>query len=126
MSVFLTSPEGNSYSLFRIGGAKAVDSGFLLLGTGAEEILEYIATPTDVGLGWREALVDLLRSYRPNRPIRQIDWVGIAAMTDFEWAKDWAASNGWAIPEPPQGAPAPTASSTQPKRRPGSEATTAD
>jgi len=120
MSNFLTSPEGNAYSLFRIGGAKAIESGFLLLGSGAEEILEYIPTPTGVALAWRDALVTMLSGHRPNRPIRQIDWVGLAADVDFEWASAWAPQNGWIAPA------APTEAGTQPVRRPGQAALAAD
>jgi len=91
MSAHLVTPAGDAYSVDRIGGVRATDGGFLLLGNGADEILEWTEAPTAVALAWRDHLVSLLSSHRPRRPLKQLDWLGIAASVDPQWA----AEQGW-------------------------------
>ncbi len=113
MPTFITSPSGHLYNVFGIGGAKALDSGFLLLGigTGSERpILDYIPCPPKVSVAWRDALAVALEahSHRPNRPMRPIDWLAVAASVD----REWAIANEWSDAEvapdtKPAGNPAP-------------------
>lgn len=104
---FLTSPEGNVYATSRIGGAKAVDGGFVLLGTGVgnDRVLEYIETPTAVAIAWRNALSQTLTASHNDRRLPKIDWVGLAAEIDRPWATQWAAKQG--LSEPKVSAPTP-------------------
>jgi hypothetical protein len=91
---FLLTPAGDAYSMARIGGAKAVDTGLLILGNGPDELLEYYEAPGPVAALWRDELVALLGGYRPHRPVRQLDWLALAAKADVAWAKE----NGWSGP----------------------------
>lgn len=97
---FINSPEGNVYSLSRIGGGKALDSGFVLLGTGTgnDRVLEYIEAPTAVAVAWRNALSQALVNARSDRPVQQIDWIGLAVGADADWTKQWAETQGLPIP----------------------------
>jgi hypothetical protein len=110
---FILTPAGDAYSISRIGGAKAVDGGFILFGAGPDEILEYQEAPTDVAIAWRNAAVALLGSHRPNRPVRQIDWLGLAATVDEPWARQM----GWTSPAAPVPTP-PAATATPPRINP--------
>jgi hypothetical protein len=78
---------------------KALESGFLVtgIGTGAEPpILEYLPCPPEVARVWRDALAEVLElhSHRPNRPVKRIDWLGLAASVDREWALEQGWSEG--------------------------------
>jgi hypothetical protein len=88
---FIKTPSDNMYSKERVGGVKALENALMILGNGPDEILEYLEVPTAVALAWRDALVNLLSGHRPNRPLRQLDWLAIAASAD----PTWAAANGW-------------------------------
>ena len=88
---FLRSPQGNVFHNGRIGGAKAVEEGFLLLDNSEQGLLEYSEVPTAIAIAWRDSVVDSLTSYRPKRPVKQIDWWGIAAKID----EGFARKNGW-------------------------------
>jgi hypothetical protein len=114
---FLSTPQRDAYSFERLGGNKAVENGFLILGSGPGEILEYTECPTPVALAWRDALTALLASYRPGRPMKQLDWLAIAASVDEPWARD----NGWVPPE----APAVSPLAPPPKPKPLAPATAA-
>jgi len=109
---FLLTPAGDAYSISRIGGAKAVDDGFLLFGAGTDEILEYHEVPTRVAVCWRNATVTLLSSYRPNRPVKQIDWLSLAATVDEPWARKL----GWTAPVVAAVAPAQPIATTTSQR----------
>jgi hypothetical protein len=109
---FILTPAGDAYSISRIGGAKAVEGGFILFGAGPDEILEYQEAPTAVAIAWRNATVALLGSYRPNRPVRQIDWLGLAATVDEPWARQ----QGWTAPAGPATPPAAPVATATPKR----------
>jgi hypothetical protein len=85
---FLSTPDGNVFTIQRIGGAKAVLNGFLLLGTGVDEVLEYVDTPTEVALAWRNAIVQVLQHYRPGRTLPSLDWRMIAAEAHPSWAEE--------------------------------------
>ena len=98
---FFRMPSGNAYHISRIAGARAVEEAFLALGNAEEGLLEYDEAPTDVAVAWRDAAVEVLTSYRPNRPLRQVDWWGIAAKIDPGFAR----ANGWR----PEGEAAPQA-----------------
>lgn len=111
MSAFFVTAGGDVRNVECIGGAKAVEGGFLLLGIGQDEILEWMEVPTPVALAWRDAVVGLLSTYRPRRPLKQLDWLGIAAGVDPQWS----AAQGWKPAEPPAAAappPAPTPAPT--------------
>ena len=86
MQAFLKTPSGDIYAAYRIGGAKAFEGGFILFGTGAEEILEYHELPTAVAIVWRDCVSDGLLAHRPHRPFRQIDWGEMAWLADPVWA----------------------------------------
>jgi hypothetical protein len=112
---YLSTPKGDLYSLGRVGGCKAIASGLLILGSGADELLELTEATECVALAWRDALHDLLQNHRPGRPLRQLDWLGIAAAVD----PAWASTHGWEQPlaaatatvnAPPKRGPAPAAS----------------
>jgi hypothetical protein len=92
---FIRSPRDDLYSLGRIGGVKATESGFLLFGNGAEEILEFIETPASVAVAWRDELGGLMDSLQRGRRASQIDWLGVAAQVDAKWATE----NGWVAAE---------------------------
>jgi hypothetical protein len=98
---FLPTPAGNVFAIQRIGGAKAVPTGFLLLGTGVDEILEYIETPSTVAMAWRDAIAHALQHHRPGRTLPSLDWASLAAAAD----PTWAAEN-LGVPEAPAPAPA--------------------
>jgi len=107
---FLRTPSGDLYSLVRIGGVKAVESGFLLLGAGAQELLEYYECPPTVAIAWRDRFQENYAMHRPGRRFPAIDWYAEAVAAD----PDWAASNLQPDPAPvpePQARLAP-----QPKR----------
>lgn len=108
---FLRSPQGNGFHISRIGGAKAVQDGFLLLEISEQGLLEYSEVPTAIAIAWRDALVDSLTSYRPKRPVTQIDWWGIAATIDEALARE----NGW-VPADKED-PANSPSSVPPRRK---------
>ena len=108
---FLRSPQGNVFHIGRIGGAKAIEGGFLLLEIVDQGLLEYSDAPTSVALAWRDALAEALTSYRPKRPVTQIDWLGIAATKDEVFARE----NGW-VPADKEG-PADNPSSVPPQRK---------
>lgn len=104
---FLRAPDGCSYNVHRIGGVKAPASGYVLLGTGANELLCYVETSPKVAIAWRDATVEVLANHRPDRQLPQIDWAGLAIEAD----PDWAAENGWS-------AEAGSASSARPAPQP--------
>lgn len=108
---FLRSPHGNVFHIGRIGGAKAVEEGFLLLDNSEQGLLEYTEVPTAIAIAWRDAVVEALTSYRPKRPVKQVDWWGIAAKTDEALAR----LNGW-TPDDGEG-PANEQSSVPPRRK---------
>jgi hypothetical protein len=85
---FFSSPEDSVFSVHRIGGAKAVETGYLLLGTGPDEILEYIVVPTKVAVAWRDATRRVLQNYRPGRQLSSVDWASLAAEADPAWAEE--------------------------------------
>jgi hypothetical protein len=97
---FFSSPEGNVYAVQRVGGVKAVESGFLLLGTGADEVLEYIEVPAEVAVAWRDAAVRVLGSYRPGRSLPAADWKSLAAEADPAWAAEHLGVQPLATPAP--------------------------
>ena len=111
MSFFL-SPAGDPYNIARIGGAKAVDGAFILLGLGSEELLEWQGAPTEVAIKWRNAMAAVLSSHRPGRRVTQIDWLGLAATVNESWAKE----QGWKAPVDAVPAPGPTAATATPER----------
>lgn len=112
MPTFITSPSGQLFNVFSIGSVKALDSGFLLLGigTGSEPpILDYIPCPLDVSKAWRDVLAAALEahSHRPNRPMRPIDWLAVAASADHDWAVANMSSDAEVAPvTKPAGPPA--------------------
>jgi hypothetical protein len=100
MPTFITSPSGQLFNVFSIGSVKALESGFLLLGigTGSEPpVLDYVPCPLDVSKAWRDVLAAALEahSHRPNRPMRPIDWLAVAASVD----REWAIANEWSDAE---------------------------
>jgi hypothetical protein len=97
---FFSSPEGNIYAVGRIGGAKAVLSGFLLLGAGPDDILEYSEVPTTVAIAWRDAARRVLQAYRPGRQPVQADWKALAAAADPAWAEEHLGVPRQAAPIP--------------------------
>ncbi len=105
---YLSTPRSDLYSLARVGGCKAISSGLLILGNGADEILEYYEAPEEVAVAWRDALHALLRGYRPGRHLQQLDWLELAARVN----PAWAAEQGWEAP-----AGASEASAPMPQRR---------
>jgi len=88
---FLRSPSGCTFNIFRIGGVKAVETGLVILGTSPDELLDYVEAPARVAVAWRNAMVHVLETHRPHRPLQQVDWGGIAAEVDLDWAQrnDW-------------------------------------
>jgi hypothetical protein len=106
---FFRAPSRNAYSIDRIGGAKATEEYYIILGNAPDEILEFMEVPTEVAIAWRDATVDLLSTHRPHRPLRQIDWSGLAVSADPKWAAD----QGWITPPAPQ---APAAAPVSPVR----------
>ena len=88
---FFTDPEGNLFSTERVGGVKAVSSGFVVLGSGVDEVLSYTETPPEVAIEWRDALNQLLLNGHRSRRCQDIDWLALAARV----APDWATSNGY-------------------------------
>jgi hypothetical protein len=114
MAAFLVTPEGAVHNVERIGGAKAVEDGFLLLGTAPDEILEWMEVPTAVAMAWRDAVAALLAAHRPRRPLKQLEWLKIAAGVDLPWAE----TQGWTAPEPtPVAALQPVVAAAPPVRR---------
>lgn len=106
MSIFFIDPEGNLFSSDRVGGVKAATTGFVILGTGDDEVLSYIETPPEVALVWREALNPvLIQGYRGRRS-QGIDWWGLAAAVDPEWTAkqgyepDQSVTNGPTAAQP--------------------------
>ena len=91
---FIKTPSGNVFSHYRIGGVKAPEGYFIILGNGADEIVEFLEVPIEVALLWRDELVELLTTLRPNRAVRQLDWMALAATVDVAWATE----NGWTAP----------------------------
>lgn len=109
MPFFFTDPDGNLLSAARVGGVKAVASGFVILGTGDDEVLCYTETPPDVAIKWRDALsLRLIQGYRGRRE-RDIDWLALAT----EINPEWAAERGY----PPSPSDQALASAAQPVRR---------
>ena len=49
---FLRSPQGNVFHIGRIGGAKAVEEGFLLLDNSEQGLLEYSEVPAAIAIAW--------------------------------------------------------------------------
>jgi len=78
--------SGSAFSLYRIGGVKAIESGLLLLGNGADEVLEYFECPAAVAVAWRDHVNAILVNFRPGRRFAQIDWYGEAFAIDAAWA----------------------------------------
>jgi hypothetical protein len=109
---FISTPAGDVYNVARIGGVKAVETGLLIFGNGQDEILEYAEVPGGVAALWRDELVALLSSHRPNRPVRQLDWLELGATVDPKWAGE----NGWTGPAP--AAVTPVSASPTPFNRP--------
>ena len=90
---YIATPDGNVLAPSKIGGCKAVPNGFVILGTGTNEVLEYIVCPPAVSLAWRKAFSPmLLGGARSGRPLLQLDWIAIAMAADPEWTTNWVAT----------------------------------
>ncbi|MEI7606404.1 MAG: hypothetical protein WCJ64_03365 [Rhodospirillaceae bacterium] len=95
MFAFLTTQSGDTYSAAKIGGSKASNGWWLLLGLGVDEILEAVEVPSAVAKAWRDAVNQWLRDLKPGRRPPQIAWAELAVQAD----PAWAAKQGWAVAE---------------------------
>ena len=107
---FFVSPEGDAFTLGRIGGCKAVPSGYLLLGHGSDEILEYVPTSRSIAVAWRSVTIEILGLHLQGKSFDQPDWLGIAHEADPVWA-----AAHWPLP-PDVDAPGNAAAPAEPSQ----------
>lgn len=76
---------------FRVG-VRATDSRYLLLGTDANDLIEYARCSPDVARAWRQATIEFLekQAERIGRRLPSPDWASLA----FEADPAWARANG--------------------------------